>query len=178
MFKEWTPEMTMSAIKSSVEALSYEKRENRLCRGFPLKDFRREQRNGNWSYGFCHTVAQMASLVFYSAGLKHEGKFTKDNKKIKTKKVDEKFKKHFVLKLEDGRYFDPAADMDGLLGYPVGHYENKNGAYKDFKIVGGKRCPTRAAVKWFKTFWNIALRSVSFEKINGLLPRKLSILYE
>lgn len=152
LFDGWTPEMTMSAIKSSVKSLSDEERKRRLCHNFPLVDFHREQANGNWSYGFCHAVAQMASLVFYSAGLKHEGKYTKDDKKIKTKNVDEKFKKHFVLKLEDGSYFDPAADVDDFLGYPVENYENDEGTYKSFKVIGGKRCPTRAAIKWFKFF--------------------------
>lgn len=160
LFQRWTPEKTLKAIRNAISptrnpsampedsrSLDSDRRDidwarqNVLADKFPRDRVIAEYNNGDWSFGFCYRIVEVASVIFESAGLDYESWFIDHAKK----NVPSPFDSHWVLKSKtDGSYFDC------VKGASVSSPARKKNGSKPIQKAFWPQHPSKGAMHLFR----------------------------
>jgi hypothetical protein len=144
LFQRWTPEKTLEAIRNTISSdrSDFEwARRYVLADKFPRDRAIAEHRKGDWSFGFCYRIVEVASIIFESAGLDYESWFIDHAKK----NIRPPFDSHWVLKSKtDDSYFDC------VKGASVSSPARKKNGSKPIQKAFWPQHPSKGAMHLFR----------------------------
>jgi hypothetical protein len=172
LFQGMKPEALMQHLKNAV--LKIDPQDSKLILQSCFHG--QKQPGGRWSNGYCHCIAQVAAIVFKSAGheiavFRNSGSKKKGGKKGGGNHVPDKFGTHFVLKLEDERYFDPEAEPKNKLGFSEENYVKKN--YSVYRLLSQWWYPSNKSLRLFHVVVTYCCDEDAFNRSQCIVARRL-----
>lgn len=172
LFQGMKPEALMQHLKNTI--LKIDPQDAKLI--LKRRSHNQKQPVKLWSRGYCHFIAQVAAIVLKSAGheiavFRDSGSRRKTGKKVGGNRVPDKLGTHFVLKLEDGRYFDPEAEPENELGFPEKIYSKRN--FKPNLLLKRKWYPSKRALHLYRVFVTYCCDKSVFDRSQCIVARRL-----